>query len=391
MSTSIGSSGLEDGGFEILGQVDWLYATGWAKGQNLKPCHEPVVVARKPFKGTRAANVRKRGVGAFFADRCRTPRAGADGRWPGDVLLTHAPNCRRLGEREVSTNGYWADTKVTGYGKTYEYSGTGERPKGTVVADWECTPDCPYHVLSDYGCGANKKTASETAGDYYLNTSWELEQTANRELLAKDCDGLPIEAVLVGEDPSFFFAAKPATREKSAGLEHRDDVLVRRSGGAKTAAARGQTYDGKGGFNRVVARKNTHPTVKPIAIMSWLLKLVIPEGGVVIDPFCGSGTTGCAVAVQNNDPEFAPGWKFIGIEADFESQGFHEQAAARIRHWANDAESVELLVHPSGPACQDEHRREVLAKKRLKAARAAARKTKESARTAQKLRSEAPR
>jgi DNA modification methylase len=70
--------------------------------------------------------------------------------------------------------------------------------------------------------------------------------------------------------------------------------------------------------------KSGHPTVKPIALMRWLCRLVCPPGGTILDPFNGSGTTGCAAVLE--------GFNFIGIEKD-ETEGYVEIAKARIAHW----------------------------------------------------------
>ena len=68
-----------------------------------------------------------------------------------------------------------------------------------------------------------------------------------------------------------------------------------------------------------------HPTVKPIALMRWLVRLITPPGGVVLDPFLGSGTTGIACALE--------GFDFVGIERDPE---YVEVARARIEHWSEE-------------------------------------------------------
>ncbi len=70
-------------------------------------------------------------------------------------------------------------------------------------------------------------------------------------------------------------------------------------------------------------RANRHPTVKPIEAMRWLVRLVTPPGGVVLDPFTGSGTTGCAAALE--------GFAFVGCEQDPEHA---DLARRRIAHWA---------------------------------------------------------
>jgi len=89
----------------------------------------------------------------------------------------------------------------------------------------------------------------------------------------------------------FFYVAKPGKRERNAG-----------------------------------GAANIHPTVKPIALMSYLIKLVTPPGGVVLDPFLGSGSTACAAA--------ANGFDCIGIE---QNQEYADIAEARIAHWAKEA------------------------------------------------------
>ena len=74
--------------------------------------------------------------------------------------------------------------------------------------------------------------------------------------------------------------------------------------------------------------KNIHPTVKPVELMRYLCRLVTPPGGVILDPFLGSGSTGCAVAAENNEQN--PDWGFIGIEREAE---YMDIAKARIKHW----------------------------------------------------------
>ena len=83
----------------------------------------------------------------------------------------------------------------------------------------------------------------------------------------------------------------------------------------------GEGYD-KGqdiGLNRVISRRNHHPTVKPTDLMRYLCRLVTPPGGIVLDPFAGSGSTGKACALE--------GFRFIGIEREAE---YCEIARARI-------------------------------------------------------------
>jgi DNA modification methylase len=115
-----------------------------------------------------------------------------------------------------------------------------------------------------------------------------------------------------GTAARFFYSAKASRAERERGLTHREPETV--GDGRETpidnAYQRGKTQ-----------RRNVHPTVKPVAVMRWLVRLVTPPGGVVLDPFTGSGTTGIAATLE--------GFRFIGCEL---SPEYAEIARARITH-----------------------------------------------------------
>lgn len=108
-----------------------------------------------------------------------------------------------------------------------------------------------------------------------------------------------------------FFCAKATRAEREAGLEQ---FPVRSA----------QLYTGKTRPPRL--RANQHPTVKPLAVMAWLVRLVTPPGGTVLDPFTGSGSTGAAALLE--------GRRFLGIEREPE---YIDIACARLTHWAGEA------------------------------------------------------
>lgn len=114
------------------------------------------------------------------------------------------------------------------------------------------------------------------------------------------------------EASRFFYCGKTDRGEREAGLEAFEQI----SGGSYQVRVDG-TLGGP-----IPKRANVHPTVKPIAVMRWLCKLVTPPGGLILDPFNGSGTTGCA-AVQL-------GFSYLGIEREPEYAAI---ARARIEHW----------------------------------------------------------
>ncbi len=122
--------------------------------------------------------------------------------------------------------------------------------------------------------------------------------------------------VLLGERHRFFYAAKAPRRERDAGCEQLPRRVV-------------QTY--KIGAHNVQLCKenpvaNIHPTVKPIELMRWLVRLLTPPGGLVLDPFTGSGSTGAAAMRE--------GARFLGIERE---ETYLPIARARIAHWAGQA------------------------------------------------------
>lgn len=127
---------------------------------------------------------------------------------------------------------------------------------------------------------------------------------------APDCPAALIDA---GSDgPSrLLFGAKAPNAEREAGCEQLP----------QSARA---LFTGKGRSPRL--RANIHPTVKPLALMRWLVRLVTPPGGVVLDPFAGSGSTGIAALLE--------GRTFLGIEREGE---YVDIACARLTHWAHRA------------------------------------------------------
>lgn len=122
----------------------------------------------------------------------------------------------------------------------------------------------------------------------------------------------------------YFFTSKASKKEREAGL----DVFEEKIGGGMSGT-RDKTLLTGSGNERSNLRKNTHPTVKPLDLMRYLVKLVVPPSGTALDPFCGSGSTLCALALENMNG--------IGIELQEE---YCEIAQARVKHWGGEAERV---------------------------------------------------
>jgi site-specific DNA-methyltransferase (adenine-specific) len=99
----------------------------------------------------------------------------------------------------------------------------------------------------------------------------------------------------------FFYTAK-ASRSERETMEGR--VPEKRP----TGTMQDDAYQWPDGTHHRTPARNHHPTVKPLALMRWLVRLVTPPGGLILDPFAGSGTTGCAA--------LAEGFRFVGIERE---------------------------------------------------------------------------
>ena len=126
----------------------------------------------------------------------------------------------------------------------------------------------------------------------------------------------------------FFYVAKASRNERDTGLEHLQ--LKREADRIKD--------DGAGGDNprnrTNIARLNYHPTVKPIALMQYLIRLITPNNGTILDPFMGSGTTGCAAVLLQNCS-----YAFIGIESNSE---YMQIAETRIQYFAEQGVQKEM-------------------------------------------------
>src|SRR6266404_387788 len=275
---------------------------------NLKPGCEDWWIARKPLEGTLAANLLVHGTGALNIGACRVPRdwdergeawkaSGVSldptaekiaappgqgmilhpgGGWPANLVLSHSDMCAVLGQ---------------------------------------CAPDCPVGQM-DEQAGPKKSgtfregAVYERAGNVYGKMG---PSSGNRGATFGDSGG-------ASRYFNVFYAPKAPRAEREAGC----NTLPARTGGEATGRK-----DGSAGVDRPQAgagrgggRKNIHPTVKGLELMRYLVRLVTPPGGIVPDPYNGSGSTGCAAVAE--------GFDYLGID---ESAEYCEIARHRIAYW----------------------------------------------------------
>jgi DNA modification methylase len=252
----------------------------------LKPAVEHWILARRPLEGTYAANVLKHGTGALNVDACRI---GHDekiewraGRKSSGGIMNATDEARDPFEQHQL--GRWpAHLSLDEDAARLLDEQSGERKSGEYPANRKGI---------GFKDGAYGTQNSGTTGD---------RRVAN-----------------AGGASRFFYVAKGSRREKDAGLED----LPAATGGEATGRTDGAagTRNPRAGAGRTGGARNTHPTVKAVALMRWLVRLITPPGGLVLDPFAGSGTTGIACAEE--------GMRFVGVEQD---EKHHEIARLRLR------------------------------------------------------------
>lgn len=304
-------SGVEDAGFEIRDTLMWLYGSGFPKSLNigggrgtaLKPAHEPIVLARKPLEGTVAANVQAHGTGALNVDGCRIGTAA-------DMNPRDFDDSRRTSPKFSG---------VLNGGKVGEYrAGTGEVPSGR----W------PANVVLDEEAARLLDAQSGTSGEKLR------VEKVSKSLSGYGGGGSEFTGIRGHGDSGgasrFFYTAKADRSERDGGLE----LLEPHGGGKATGRKEGSAglQSPRAGAGRTGGARNTHPTVKPLSLMRWLCRLVTPPGGVVLDPFAGSGTTGLAALRE--------GFRFVGMEQE---AAYVTIARERLSAWAEVQESLSTL------------------------------------------------
>lgn len=319
---------IEDAGFEIRDMIAWVYGSGFPKSHNigkavgkiqghdkpstytpnnknkvysnnygggvmdttpadneyngwgtaLKPALEPITVARKPFKGNVANNVLEWGTGGINIDGSRIPTTDKTGR-------------------EVYQTQSWKNTSTAGVGSVNDDWKQGRFPANLIHDGSDEVVGLFPDSKGQQGNVKGTEPSSSTNGIY--------RDFAGRPPAEKRNDS--------GSAARFFYCAKAGKAERNKGLEGFEERIVNdgRETSIDNAYQRGDSL-----------RANTHPTVKPVRLMQYLVKLVTPVGGIVLDPFNGSGTTGIACKLE--------GFEYIGIELDPEYCTLSE---ARIEAW----------------------------------------------------------
>ena len=334
-----GSSSLDTGKVRQAGSIDVTApATEAAKkwngwGTALKPSHEPIVVARKPINQTVADNVQLYGTGAINIDATRVGTetitvtngkgfAGSfeggtndngntqhAGRFPANTLLTHNHDCQLTGTTQDGMTGGFGNGGIgmsgvgldQGEGKDAEW-----QSKSITIETYTCTPNCPIELLDQQSGlltpGHWTKTTTTGFGEFGGGKS-EYHGPGEKAEKGGASRFFHNSQWSVADDLTpFIYQAKPGKKERNAGL----DGLPEQRPDERTETGMG-TFEEKG----VAKQSNFHPTVKPVELMRYLIKMVTPPNGVVLDPFLGSGTTAVAATLEGY------AWKGCELTADY--------------------------------------------------------------------------
>lgn len=274
---------------------------GW--GTALKPANEPIVLARKPLIGTVVENILEHGVGGINIDGCRI---AIDPVADKSQLRTMNRN-KKEGEDGWGMNNNASDTPTV-------VSFKGRFP-ANVILDEEAgrVLDEQTGVLS-----SGKMKQHISGGDF--------------NVYGKQ---YPREVETIGDAGGasrFFYCAKTSQAERNKGLDGFEEKENSHSTyGIHTDE--GLIHNGRNPENRTRAQKNNHPTVKPVSLMRYLVRLITPAKGLCIDPFNGSGTTGIACKLENVN--------YIGIDMD---EDYCKISEARIVAWEKEKEDIQIKL-----------------------------------------------
>ena len=255
----------ENIGYIKQSQNEW---SGW--GTCLKPAYEPIIIARKPFKNSLVDNVIEYGVGGINIDECRVGNEHfeiKDGSYDNNENQSCFGNIKRTPK---------------------EYNG---RFPANVILTYDDTD-------KDEVCGGMPDTKGENRNNTAIRksekTSYGYELNTRNEFNDE------------GSAARYFYCAKASKKDRDEGMDEFEtkkfySVLNTKNGS-------GERLDGA----EIPLRKNIHPTVKPVELMQYLIRLVSPKGATILDCFMGSGSTGKAVMFENRERN--ANYHFIGVE-----------------------------------------------------------------------------
>lgn len=297
---------IEDAGFEIRDQIMWIYGSGFPKSLDVSKAIDKAAGAERQVVGgvtDRREDGTTYGLGHSGILKSKdgiTTEAKAWAGWGTALKPAHEP----IVVARKPLIGTVAENVLT-------YGTGGLNIDGGRVEGREIT---------------QSRGAKETSNTYSKISVASLENAYPAELGRWPAnvihDGSDEVVEFFGEPQRFFYCAKASKKDRNEGLDGFENREIHRYG---AGIGEGKTPEAP------AIEKNHHPTVKPTTLMQYLCKLVTPPGGIVLDPFTGSGSTGKAAIYE--------GFNFVGIEM---TEEYLPIAKARIE-FALSNESEKLL------------------------------------------------
>ena len=285
---------------------------GW--GTALKPSFEPIIVARKPFKGSLVDNVIENSVGGINIDECRVEYEKTTN--PATNPLYRQQNADKYKQVQGGELSNGAVSWTSGKNGVNE---GGRFPANTILTYDETDFD---EVCGGFpNTKSQKRSAKYNKDTEYTNTYTPLRSDYRDDNTYDDS----------GSASRYFYCAKASKKDRDEGLDTFEikgaKELLNREENSDGASWNGKYSSGNAFAGSGAPKKNTHPTVKPTELMQYLVRLVTPNNGTILDPFNGSGSTGKAVMYENKERN--KGYKYIGIEL---TEEYLPIAQARIEY-----------------------------------------------------------
>ena len=287
---------------------------GWKTA--LKPAHEPICMARKPMKGSTIDNVLTHGVGALNIDATRIEWAEGKAIQHGKIGTKATFNDSLAEAKGVERNKFNKDEE--------EWKGNeaGRFPSnviGEVSEEYQKYFYCPKVSRKERHCGFEQKDIPTSSGGMYDNHGTGKMYNIGTDMTTKK--GILTNPEMVKEMGGYYLDENGERSDQEGG----NKLWLPQTGPMYTHGLKEEYRKWCKKNNKPTGNVgNNHPTVKPVDLMRYLIKLVTPPNGKVLDPFCGSGSTGMA-AVEL-------GFEFIGCELD---PAYVDIAKTRIEAWNN--------------------------------------------------------
>ena len=358
----IGTMAIRLAGFEIRDQIQWIYSTGFPKSLNigkafdkkngnerepyerpdfvaksnkveqrdsqcisgekgkytkgssqyegwgtaLKPANEPICLARKPLsEKTIVDNVIKWGTGGINVDGCRIGNEIITGSYAGN-----------------KDSGFTVDDNRDDKGKGM-FAGNVDAPEYSYEGRF------PANILFDEEAAQilDKQSGPTSQGHWPKGSTKGFGEFGGGETSYEGVGPKDKNKDKLGAS-RFFYVAKVSKKERNLGLDNFEEVSDNAKGNGlnricdKCSAPQLKPCDCKDNSWVTPAMKNNHPTLKPINLMTYLCRLITPPGGIVLDPFMGSGSTGISACLE--------GFRFVGMELD---EDYFKIAEARVNNF----------------------------------------------------------